>query len=143
VGTSAVRFVDRHWPLVLVTFEGTMSDAEFRGFLANMKGYLDRGGRHGYLLDAREGAIMAKPQREEQAHWLKAHDAALRKQVVATAVVLRSAAVRFLLTSIYLIQPPATPTDTFGTRELAFDWLDGLFRREGLRMPARSTVLGP
>ncbi len=141
MGTGDIRLDDKHWPLVLVTFEGSAAKPAFDRYLAQMERYLARGERHGYLLDGREGAMMAPEERTAQGAWLKRNKVELKRHSVATALVLRSAAVRFVLTAIYLIQAPVVPTETFGTVDEAHAWLGKSFAKEGLRMPPRDRLL--
>jgi hypothetical protein len=137
---GTIRVDDKHWPLVVVTFDGAAAGPSFERYLARMEQYLDRKERHGYLLDGREGAMMAGPERKVQAEWLKKHEANLRRYSIGTALVLRSAAVRFMLSAIYLIQEPVAPTETFGTVEEAHRWLVTTFGKEGLSVPPRSSL---
>lgn len=132
--------LEEHWPLVVVTFEGAASKASFDRYLKQMEGYLARGERHGYLLDGRDGAMLGAEERAAQGAWLKKHKEALKKQSVGSALVLRSAAARFIISAIYLVQAPVAPTESFASVDDAHRWLSGLFTKEGLRMPPRSKL---
>ncbi len=134
-----IRLED-HWPLIVVTFEGSASKASFERYLAQMEVYLSRGERHGYLLDAREGAMLGAEERTAQAAWLKRHKQALVQYSIGSALVIRSAAARFIVAAIYLLQAPVAPTESFGTIDEAHAWLNQLFTKEGLRVPPRSKL---
>jgi hypothetical protein len=138
--TGDIRFDDRHWPLVIVTFRGAAPRPVFDAYLQRMEDYLARAERHCYLLDAREGAMLGHPERSAQGEWLKRHSAELERWSVGTGLVVRSAAVRFVLSAIYLIQAPLTPTETFNTVDDAHRWLQGLMMKEGRRIPPRRAL---
>lgn len=135
-----IRFDDRHWPLVIVTFDGAAPRPVFDRYLERMESYLQRKERHFYLLDGREGAMLGSAERAVQGEWLKRHKPELQKYSAATALVLRSAAVRFVLTAIYLIQAPMVPTETFATVDDAYAWLRTQMEKEGRRMAPRGAL---
>lgn len=137
-----IRVDDRHWPLVVVTFEGAAPRPVFDRFLAQMASFLARKERHCYLLDGREGAMLGTAERSAQGAWLKQNRDALARYSAGTALVIRSAAVRFVLTAIYLIQSPIAPTETFGTVDEAHAWLRSTMAKEGVRIVPRSALNG-
>lgn len=137
-----IRIDDQHWPLVVVTFEGHAPPAAFGKFLTRMEECLARRERHAYLLDGRRGAMIDAQARQAQAEWLKRWRVELKQYSVATALLIDSAAVRFVLSAIYLIQAPVAPTETFATIDEAYAWLRPRFERAGLRLPPRA-ILGP
>lgn len=141
MASTGIRIDDRHWPLVVVTFEEAVSDEAFETYLAGMHRCLARGEPHGYLVDARKGTMISGPQRAAQSAWLKRHEVDIKRYSVGTAVVLRSAALRFVLSAMYLLQAPITPTESFGTVDEAHAWLATTFSRAGLMLPPRR-VLG-
>lgn len=135
VGTGRIQLDDRHWPLVVIVYEGSPSKASFDAYLADMDRCLARKARHGYLLDGREGAMLDGEQRAAQGAWLKQRKDALKQYSAGTSLVIRSAAARFLVSAIYLIQPPVAPTSTFATVAEAYGWLETVFAKERLALP--------
>jgi hypothetical protein len=140
VATGTIDIDERHWPLVIITFDGAASGEPFQRYLAGMSQLLARRQPHGYLLDGRQGAMMGPTERALQGEWLKKNKVELKQYSRATALVLRSAAVRFVLSAIYLIQSPVVPTETFGTVDEAHAWLGERFSAEGLRLPPRDRL---
>jgi hypothetical protein len=140
VAEGSIRLDDRHWPLVLIVYEGAPSKAVFARYLAEMERCFARREKHGYLLDGREGAMLGAEERNTQGAWLKTHRDVLRTYSVGTGLVVRSAAVRFLISAIYLIQTPVSPTETFGSVDDAHAWLGKIFDQHGLRLPPRSEL---
>lgn len=138
--TPEIRIDDRYWPLVVVTFEGAATATSFARFLARMDSYLEKKERHLYLLDGRDGAMMGAPERAAQGAWLKKNKEELKRYSAGTALVVRSAAVRFVLSAMYLVQAPVTPTETFHTVDDAYAWLEKCAKREGIRLPTRDKL---
>lgn len=135
VTAGNIRLDDRHWPLVVVVYEGSPDTTVFERYLGEMDRYLGKKERHGYLLDGREGAMLGGEQRTAQGLWLKSRKDALRQFSMGTGLVIRSAAVRFLVSAIYLIQRPVAPTESFGTVPEAYSWLGTIFAKEQRKLP--------
>lgn len=125
---------------MIVTFDGAAPRPVFDRFLVKMESYLLRKERHFYLLDGREGAMLGSAERAAQGEWLKRHKPELQRYSAATALVVRSAAVRFMLTAIYLIQAPMIPTETFNTVDDAYAWLRARAEKEGTSIVPRSAL---
>lgn len=140
MSTGRIQLDDRHWPLVVVVYEGSPSKSSFDAYLADMDRCLARKQRHGYLLDGREGAMLDGPQRNAQGAWLKQRKDALRLYSAGTGLVVRSAAARFLVSAIYLIQPPVAPTSTFTAVDDAYLWLETIFAKERLALAPRGAL---
>lgn len=121
-------------------YQGSPSKSSFDAYLADMDRCLARKQRHGYLLDGREGAMLDGAQRDAQGAWLRERKDPLRQYSAGTGLVVRSAAVRFLLSAIYLIQPPVAPTSTFATVDEAYRWLATIFEKERLALPPQSAI---
>lgn len=136
-----IRLDDRLWPLVVVVYEGAPTKGVFERYLADMERCFARAEKHGYLLDGREGAMLGPDERAAQGAWLKRHKDAARRYSVGTALVVRSAAVRFMLSAIYLVQKPVSPTETFANVDDAHAWLGSVFDGHGLRIPPRASVV--
>jgi hypothetical protein len=135
VTTGNIRLDDRHWPLVVVVYEGSPDTATFERYLAEMDRCLSRKERHGYLLDGRDGAMLGGEQRTAQGLWLKSRKDELRRFSMGTSLVIRQASIRFLVSAIYLIQRPVAPTETFSTLEEAHRWLETVFAKEQMKIP--------
>ena len=134
-GTVVVE--DKHWPLVVVVFDGTPTPEAFAGFLAKMESLLRRGQRHAYLLDGRRGSMLGTTELRLLTDWLKRLKTELKTQSAGTALVVDSAAVRFVLSAVYLVQPPVAPTESFQTVGEAYAWLTQRMREEKLPLVPR------
>jgi hypothetical protein len=132
---SSIRVEDSRWPLVVVTFDGAPSEEEFSRYLEEMLGLLSRQERHAYVVDARRGTLLPRELRQRQGEWLRENKDEIRRHCLGTAVVINSGVLRFVLTTIYLIQAPVTPTVNFPTLEEATAWAEKQLRGAGLTPP--------
>lgn len=131
---------DKHWPLVVVTFDGTPSPPAFGAFLARMEAFLARRERHAYLLDGRQASMLGTSELRLQTDWLGRFKTELKAHSAGTALVVSSATVRFVLSAIYLVQPPVAPTESFGTVDEAYAWLSKRMRDEKLPVASRTDL---
>jgi hypothetical protein len=123
------------WPLVVVVFDGTPTQRDFDAFLGATLGILHRKQKHAYIVDARKGTMLPREMRQQQGEWLKTHKALIQSYSLGSAVVLKSSVLRFVLATIYLIQPPVSPTENFTTIEEATAWIQKILKAAGLSVP--------
>jgi hypothetical protein len=71
-----------------------------------------------------EEGLLPRGQRQRQGEWLKEHKEVISLYSAGTAIVMTSSVLRFVLATIYLIQPPFVPTEIFATMEQATAWVD-------------------
>ena len=115
---------EANWPLVVVRWEGEMSDAELSSFLAKLDSWLARHERFGLLLDSRNAKGMSPEQRTRVIGHMK-QSAALTTDYLVQAIVLDSLMQRTLFYGINLIFPNPFPSKVFGDVEQARAWLLG------------------
>jgi hypothetical protein len=123
---------DSKWPLVVVHWSGSISDATLDRFLAQMDRWLDRGERFGLLIDSRESQGLSPEQRGRLISHMK-RQSALTSQFLLQAIVMSSLLQRTLFYGINLIFPNPFPSRVFGDIEAARSWL-----RSQLDMPAKT-----
>ena len=128
VSVGAIQFDESRWPLVILTFDGVPTDAEFEAYLAQTLLLYARKQRHAYVVDTRKGGLLPRGQRQRQGEWLKEHKDLLALYSAGTAIVMTSSVLRFVLATIYLIQPPFVPTEIFATIEQATSWVEGCLK---------------
>lgn len=123
-------------PIVLVTFVGTASDAEFDNYLRGMtEQILARREKTVTILDALRSDQTSAAQRRRQAEWLKSHAEDLRRYSLGTAFVIRSALVRGALTAIFWMQPLDRPHTIVASLEEAETWGRDRLREAGIVPP--------
>lgn len=133
----AIEIDDSRHPLVIVTFTGVATDAEFRDYLAGMTEMLQRRQVNAVILDSRRAAQTPPVQRKLQADWLKEHEPLLRRYSAGTAFIITSGLIRGILTAILWLQPLAGPHTVVATMEEAERWCAERLREHGLTMPSR------
>jgi hypothetical protein len=126
--------MSRH-PLVVVTFDGLATDAEFDDYLTAMtRQILDRRQRSVTILDARTSGRAPATQRKKQADWLKQHEQMLRQYSLGTAFVITSPLVRGVLTAILWLQQMPTAHTVAATFEEAERWAVGRLQSAGISL---------
>lgn len=126
---------DRGFPLIVVTFEGAVDDAQFESYLGRLDALWARKARAAILLDATRAARTPATQRKRQAEWLKANESSLRTHCAGTAFVINSPLVRGGLTAILWLQALPSPFIVVATLTEAERWA-----RERLQLPAQGAA---
>jgi hypothetical protein len=119
---DSIAIDDSGYPLVVVTFEGTVDDATFDGYLKRMDDYVARRQRNAFVFDASGAGRTPAPQRRKQAEWMKINEATLRAFSAGCAFVITSPLVRGALTAILWLQNIPSPYTVVGTRSEAERW---------------------
>jgi hypothetical protein len=127
---------ERRRPIVLVTFVGTATDAEFDQYLRDMtEQILGRRQQTVTILDATRSDNTSAAQRKKQAEWLATHKDDLRRYSLGTAFVIKSAMVRGALTAIFWLQPMDRPHTIVATLDEAEGWAAVKLREAGVSGP--------
>ena len=113
---------ETEWPIVAVSWTGTVSDAELRAFLTRLDAWLERGQRFGLLIDSREAKGFSPEQRVTVIDHMR-KQAPLTTKFLVQAVVLSSLMQRTLFYGINLIYPNPFPSKIFGDPAQARAWL--------------------
>jgi hypothetical protein len=132
---GSIQINTQRWPLIIVSFEGIPTQKEFDAYLDTMLGILNKQEKHGYVIDATRGGVLPRELRHQQGVWLKKYRDITTTYSLCTAIVLKSSALRFVLATIYLIQPPVVPTENFATLEEGIAWVEKNLKNAGIRLP--------
>lgn len=126
----SVVFDDHAWPVLSVRLKRAMTDDEFDAYLAGLEHHMKRAQAQNtkivVVIDSTIPIRTPRQQQMAQGKWMKDHRELVRETSVATAFVLTSAMSRFILSTILLVQPMATPYKVFGTVEEAEAWARSL-----------------
>ena len=99
--------------MIVVTFEGSTTDAEFTRFLQRLDGTTQRSFRQNtrvaFVMDTRKGHVVSAAQRRALGAWMIANDAASRATCAAFAFVIPSAIIRGALTAVLWIASMPAP----------------------------------
>jgi hypothetical protein len=137
-----LRYNEELFPLVLVDWEGELSDAELQAHLAQLDVYGHSPQKRLVVYDLSRGVRVGHAQRQQLAQWMRRNEGLLRTMTVAVLFVLTSPAVRIILRAVLFAQPLGCPTRTFTRLDEALAHAAALFEASGnhlcaLRLRAR------
>jgi hypothetical protein len=136
---SAIVVDAGQWPLVRVIWDGDQTDADLDAYLRACRLVLERRERHVTMTWMRR----SHNKREHQhriAAFMQETDALNREYNRGAAIITRSLAFRFVLSTVLLIKPIPVPYRVCGTFNEAETFLRGIATQNGVRLP---TVLDP
>ncbi len=120
---------DSRYPIVIVRVHGDPSDEQLAQFLAGVEQILKRPAPRGLVFDVSRGNTPPAHHRRAMAHWLKAHAVEMRTNTAGLAFIFTSAAFRFVLSTVFLIQPLPCPHTVCATEEAALEWVTERLRK--------------
>jgi hypothetical protein len=127
----------RHWPLVFSRFDGKQTVEEVDGYFASMaavharkKPWVSIVFMNDYTRDPRVLRRVAQG--------MKLTDEAVRLYCLGVAMVSASAGFRFMLSSVFLLQPMACPYTVCGTLDEAQKFVAERAAERGLVLPPRA-----
>jgi hypothetical protein len=124
---------DTRHPLVVVTFEGDLTDAELAHYLAEKESrVLARRRLSATVVDATNVRSVTARQRRMQAEWIEKHEETLARYSVGSAFVITSSLVQGTLTAILWLKPMPTPHVVVGTFAEAEAWCREKLRERGV-----------
>lgn len=101
----SIHLDDSKFPLIVVTFSGSTSDADFETYLTDLTRVSMRDGPKAFLFDARAATSTPPSQRKRMAHWMMHDMTKARGGFACVAFVFSSAVVRGVLTAILWLAP--------------------------------------
>jgi len=104
-GPVSIHLDDSKFPLIVVTFSGHTSDADFETYLRDLTRVSMREGPKAFLFDARASASTPPSQRRRMAQWMMHDMTRARGGFACVAFVFSSAVVRGVLTAIFWLAP--------------------------------------
>ncbi len=110
---SQILVDDGRFPLVTISFEGTVNDKDFENYLIaltrlTMRSLRDKR-RVAFVMDTRRSMVTPPSQRRMMGEWMKVNDEATRATCAGFAFVMDSAIQRGLLTAVLWIHPLPAP----------------------------------
>lgn len=97
------------WPLVRVTYVGSVDDARFEEYVREQAALLERRKPYVILFDASESGMPSARQRQRMAEYAREHEAELRRYCKRGVFVIPNSVVRGALTAILWLQPLPFP----------------------------------
>lgn len=99
-----------HWPLLIVSFEGSPTLEQYRQFFAKRATYLQRGEKHVGITDTIRLKLPPPQFRQLQGDWVAQHDALLARTFLGTATVIQATEILLLKSAAAYRTPPPYPT---------------------------------
>ena len=122
---------DGQWsPLVIVTFVGQVSAAQYEEFLATHLEYVRRG-RCLFIFDTSRSGTRLVEYRQRQVEWLEEHEPLLAEAVIATAFIITSPVIRLLANLLHHLKPMAWPQLFARGLPEALEWAEARLREAG------------
>jgi len=129
-------------PVVVVTFLGASSDQQLEVYLEDVSIRLREGRREIYIFDTRAMAMPPATHIKRQGEWLRDHRAAIQECAPGNAFVIASAATRFILSTIFLIQKPPVPYLVTESMDEALRWCQALATKTAMNPLPQRAVSG-
>lgn len=124
-----MTFDDSQWPLLTVTFTGTLSAQEFDTYMSKLAACLSRGEKYLVLLDTRGlSSAPTMEQRQRLVDWVRQNESAMRQRVLGSAYVITSPFVRLAMNIMCQLKPLPCPYTIVGDVKLARAWSAECFR---------------
>jgi hypothetical protein len=138
MSVAAPTIDTRRKPVVVVRFNGYISEPEFDAYLAAMTKVVSGSEKTLTILDARRAIRNPESQQEKQAEWLKHHEERLRRCSLGTAFVITSPLVRSALAAILSLQPLPSEYRVVATMDEAEAWAAKRLAAAGIDVAAVS-----
>ena len=137
----AVHVHAENWPLVLVDMQSP-SNEEYARYFERVDEFLLRRQPFALVINTLDsGGTTGQEGRRAQAEYMHRQADALSRYLVGIGMVIRSSAVRAVVTSIMWMQPPPSPVAVFRTEEEATRWARNQLRESGIVPPVLRTDL--
>ncbi len=131
--SGALTTDESRWPIVVHTTVGVPTEADVDAFMARADAILARGQLHAVVFDNTAAGRVPSYMRERTVAWLSRNRPQLEQHCAATALVIKSAALRFVMTTVMLVTPHTVPQEVFGSLDPALDWCRDRIRIAGSR----------
>jgi hypothetical protein len=121
-------------PVVFTKFDGEQTFVELERYIADMDAVFAR--KQPYFSVTWLKRYARDPQQiRRTAAWFKDREPQIRALCVATTIISTSAALRFALSTLFLIRPMHGPYTVCSTFDEAMAFGQTHFRKRGLRLP--------
>lgn len=134
--SEGITVDDALWPLVLVTFRSSATDADWRAMFKRYEGFYARREPFHVVNDGISfRAALSASQRKLIAEEARAHEADSRKWVLGGATVVANTVMRGFVTAITWVAPPVYKLTIHATLSEAVDEAFRTFDSKGIAIP--------
>lgn len=131
---AGVEVTTRHWPLLLVKFDGEQTMADVDYFIREMSAAHARKQPYASISLMRKYSS-ERSQVQKVAQWMKQTAEHTRQYCVANGIISQSLGFRFLLSSIFLVKPMPCPYQVCASFDEALSWVKAVAGSRGLDVP--------
>lgn len=122
-----IRYDDKRWPFVVVTFPpGAFTDAQLTEHLHDVDAYTKRGGRYGFVVDARLSTPPSAAHRRQITEAMDANNRRDGARFIGVAIVLSRAPQRAVFKALLWLRQTNHPLTAVATVEEGLQWLRAL-----------------
>lgn len=126
--------VDR-FPLVVARMTGRLTGEDCDRHDAVLGELLERRQPFGLVVTAGDMPVPALPLVQRMGRWTQSHAEALARYNLCRGLYVPSPVVRGALSFVVRYSPTPPPSETFTSYGQAVDWVVGILRNRGLRVP--------
>lgn len=113
---------ESRWPIVVHSTIGVPSEAEVDAFMRRADAILARRTRHAVVFDNSQAGRVPAYMRQKTFEWLGRNRGELERWCVGSALVVRSAALRFLMATVMLVSSHGVEQEVFASLDPALSW---------------------
>ena len=122
MATGRIETDTSRWPIVVHRTIGSPSDAEVDAFIDRADAILRRGERHAVVFENLLAETPSAYMRQRSIDWLTKNGEPMAGLCVGTALVFRTAALRFVMSGVMLFVSHPTPHAVVGSLDQAVAW---------------------
>lgn len=122
------------WPVVFWVFSGNQTDEDMRYYFENLTEIYRRKTRFSTITLMRKFSVN-RQHLGQIADWIKKNRQEVSERLVSNSMVSTLLSFRFVLSSLMLLQPSATPYQVVPSLEEAIPWTVQHLRAAGLKAP--------
>jgi len=119
---------DSRWPIVIYRTIGIPTDPQVDRFITSAELYLARQEPYVVIFDNSQSGRATAYMRKRASEWLKKNAPKLGEHCLGTGLVFRSAALRFVMSTVMLVVSHPVDHEVLGTVDEAVAWGEDLIR---------------
>lgn len=117
------------WPIVVHRTVGIPSELDVDAFIERADKILARAEPHVVIFDNTHAARATPYMRKRAKEWLQRNNERMGESCLGTALVFKSAAFRFVMSTVMLVVTHPVPHEVCGTMDEAYDWANRQLER--------------
>ncbi|MFY0529153.1 hypothetical protein ACN28I_40310 [Archangium gephyra] len=131
-----VTFDDSLWPLLIIRYPATQSDAEYEESLNRLSGFVLRREPYFSIIDTSRIGTPNSTQRQRQVEWDRSHNELVRTWGRETAFIVTSPFVRVAMSLYFHVRPLGVPHVIVADMNSALTWMVAQIERTGFAAEA-------